>query len=282
MTSQEHINYQRIETAIAYIRDNFKAQPSLEEIAEVVCVSPFHFQRIFSEWAGVSPKKFMQYISVEHAKKLLNKRMSLMATAHETGLSGTSRLHDLFVNIEAMTPGEYKSGGANLSINYSFCDSPFGRVVVASTELGICHLFFVQNDTSAIEQLQERFPNAALTEAKDDIQEAALSIFKADWQRPEQIKLHLAGTPFQLKVWQSLLKIPMGTVNTYGDIAQQIGKPQSSRAVGTAIGKNPVAFLIPCHRVIQSSGNTGGYMWGTNKKAAIIGWEAAKTELHYA
>ena len=277
MHDQQLMNYARIEKAIAFIRDHFKDQPSLEEIAEVVHVSPFHFQRIFTEWAGVSPKKFMQYVSLGYAKDLLKNRMSLMDTAYETGFSGPSRLHDLFVTIEGMTPGDFKNGGENLCINYGFTDSPFGKIIVASTQKGVCHMHFEADEQKALDGLRTRFPNASYHQTMDQFQQDALFIFKEDWKQLDQIKLHLAGTPFQIKVWESLLKIPMGSLTTYGDIAKNIGNPKSSRAVGTAVGSNPIAFLIPCHRVIQSSGKIGGYMWGPDRKTAMIGWEAAKT-----
>ena len=278
MKEQEQNNFSRIAEAIGYIKDNFKTQPGLEEVAEKIHVSPFHFQRLFTEWAGVSPKKFLQYITVEHAKKMLKEsRASLFDTAFETGLSGTGRLHDLFINIEGMTPGEYKNGGENLLINYSFAESPFGNIIVASTSRGICHIAFADDDKKALSDLQRHFPNAHFKQMVDLIQQNALYIFTHDWNKLHQIKLHLKGTDFQLKVWETLLKIPMGQLSTYGSIAEKIQNPAASRAVGTAIGNNPVAFLIPCHRVIQSSGALGGYMWGTTRKIAIIGWEAAKT-----
>ncbi len=280
MNGQDQINYNRIAEAIDYIRLNFKEQPNLNELAEQVHLSPFHFQKLFSDWAGTSPKKFLQYISIEHAKKLLKENQaSVFETALETGLSGTSRLHDLFVKIEGMTPAEYKNGGKSLSINYSFAKSPFGNILVGSTNKGICHLAFSEDPLVALEILKGHFPNANFTQATDAIQQEALSIFSQDWNKLNQIKLHLKGTDFQLKVWETLLKIPMGQLSTYGAIAAGIQNPNASRAVGTAIGSNPVAFLIPCHRVIQSSGAFGGYMWGNTRKTAIIGWESAKTDL---
>jgi len=276
MTEQEHINYNRIATAIDYIKTHFKEQPSLNDIAKKVHLSPFHFQKLFTNWAGVSPKKFMQYISVEYAKSLLKESQStLFETAFQTGLSGTGRLHDLFINIEGMTPGEYKNGGENLTINYSFAESPFGNIIIASTAKGICYMSFFNTKEQAFKGLKIRFPNAHFKQVVDFIQQNGLFIFQQDWRKLKHIKLHLNGTPFQLKVWETLLKIPMGNLTTYGTIAGQIEKPKASRAVGTAIGNNPVAFLIPCHRVIQSSGNIGGYMWGNTRKSAIIGWEAA-------
>lgn len=276
MSSQEQLNFDRIASAISYIRENFKDQPNLDEVAQSVHLSAYHFQRMFSNWAGVSPKQFLQYVSLQHAKKMLGEgRSSLFDAAYETGLSGTGRLHDLFVNIEGMTPGEYKQGGRNLQINYSFAESPFGDVLVASTTKGICHMAFFEDQEKALATLQQRFPAAQYRQMTDLIQQNALHIFSKDWNALDQVKLHLKGTDFQLKVWETLLKIPQGALSSYGEVAGAIGKPKASRAVGTAIGSNPVAYLIPCHRVIRGSGTIGNYMWGENRKTAIIGWEAA-------
>ena len=277
MKESEKTNFSRIEEAIAYINSNFKSQPSLDEIASNIHLSPFHFQRLFSEWAGVSPKKFLQYVSLEHAKNILRQNKSTLSdAAFETGLSGTGRLHDLFINIEGMTPGEYKNGGENLLINYSYAESPFGNILVASTSKGICYMAFADDEMKAFKTLQNNFPNAAYKQMVDLVQQNALYIFTHDWTKLNKIKLHLKGTPFQIKVWETLLKIPMGQLSTYGNIAKSIDNPKASRAVGSAIGDNPVAFLIPCHRVIQSIGNFGQYHWGGNRKTAMIGWEAAK------
>ncbi len=280
MKEQHKADYSRIEEAISYINNNFKKQPGLEEIAEKIHLSSFHFQRLFTEWAGVSPKKFLQYISLEHAKNILkDKQATLFDAAYDTGLSGTSRLHDLFIKIEGMTPGEFKNGGENLSINYSYAESPFGNVLVASTSKGICHMSFADNEEEALIKLQKYFPNAHFRQMVDLIQQNALYIFTHDWSKLNKIKLHLKGTDFQLKVWEALLKIPMGQLSTYGNIARKVENPNASRAVGSAIGSNPIAFLIPCHRVIQSSGAFGHYMWGANRKTAMIGWESSKTSL---
>ncbi|HWK04295.1 MAG TPA: methylated-DNA--[protein]-cysteine S-methyltransferase [Puia sp.] len=291
-------NYDRIATAIEYMKAHFKEQPDLNEIAEKVHLSPFHFQRMFSEWAGVSPKKFLQYLSIGYAKSLLqDKGATLFDTAFETGLSGTGRLHDLFIGIEGMTPGEYKNGGEALSINYSFAESPFGEIIVASTPKGICHLAFAADvsasssvapasgkisttdEKAAFSTLRERYPNATYRQTVDLIQQNALYIFSQDWSSLSDIKLHLKGTPFQIKVWEALLNIPMGSLSSYSLISEKIGQPAASRAVGSAVGSNPVAFLIPCHRVIRSTGETGEYHWGSTRKTAMIGWEAAKTSL---
>jgi len=278
MTTQEAINYNRIADAINYIEQNFKAQPNLDEVAEKIHLSPYHFQRMFSDWAGVSPKKFLEYISIEHAKNILKDRQATLSdAAFDTGLSGTGRLHDLFIKIEGMTPGEFKNGGENLSINYSYAESPFGNLLVASTAKGVCYMVFANDEQTALNDLHRQYPNAQFRQVVDLIQQNALYIFTHDWSKLYEIKLHLKGTGFQLKVWETLLKIPMGQLTSYGNIAKQINQPAASRAVGSAIGDNPVAFIIPCHRVIQSTGLLGGYHWGSIRKKAMIGWEAAKT-----
>ncbi|MAZ49418.1 MAG: cysteine methyltransferase [Halobacteriovoraceae bacterium] len=276
---QEEINFNRIQKAIEYIKENFKSQPSLEEISSSVHVSPHHFQRMFQAWAGVTPKQFTQYLSVEYARGLLADQQSIMDVAHETGFSGPSRLHDLFVRIEGMTPGEYKNGGANLNINYSFAETLFGNVLVASTPKGLCCMSFFEDEKTALKELMLMFPNSIFRQITDKFQQDALFIFQKDWRNLDKVKLHLHGTPFQIKVWECLLKIPESAIVSYKDIAEHIGAPNSARAVGTAIGKNPIAFLIPCHRVIQSSGGIGDYRWGATRKQAIIGWEAAKKDL---
>ncbi len=278
MSLQETINYQRVAEAIEYIRANFKEQPDLNEVAEKMHLSPFHFQRVFTEWAGVSPKKFVQFLSLAHAKSLLqNGSATVSEAAFETGFSGTGRLHDLFINIEGMTPGEYRNGGESLFINYSFAESPFGNILVASTTKGICYMAFADEEEKSFAELKHIFPNANYRQVVDMAQQNALYVFRQDWSNLQQIKLHLKGTSFQLKVWETLLKIPMGSLASYSGIAESISQPGASRAVGSAIGDNPVAFLIPCHRVIQASGSIGEYHWGNTRKTAMIGWEAAKT-----
>lgn len=276
MDSGQTFNYHRIAAAINYIRLNFKDQPSLEEVAAHVNLSPYHFQRLFTDWAGVSPKKFLQYLSIDYAKEILrNRQVTLFDAAFETGLSGTGRLHDLFMNIEGMTPAEFKNGGKALRIRYSFFQTTFGDVIVASTPKGICFMAFADEPEQAIAEMKNYFPNAAYSETTDSIQQSAISIFKKDWSNLNHIKLHLKGTDFQLKVWQALLNIPSGSLATYSGIASAVQSPSASRAVGSAVGANPVAFLIPCHRVIKSTGESGQYHWGSTRKAAMIGWEAA-------
>jgi len=278
METQNEIDYKRIAEAIDFLKLNYKNQPTLEEAAAHVNISPFHFQRMFKDWAGVTPKQFLQYLSVEHAKTILkDKQASLFDTAYETGLSGTGRLHDLFIKVEGMTPGEYKNGGEQLHINYSFAESPFGTMLVGSTAKGICYMAFAdEDDNEAFEKLKAHFPNATYQRLLDLTQQNALFIFNQDWSKLHEIKLHLKGTAFQIKVWETLLKIPMGGLSTYSGIAAHINNPKASRAVGSAVADNPVAFLIPCHRVIKSNGETGQYHWGSQRKSAMIGWEASK------
>jgi AraC family transcriptional regulator of adaptative response/methylated-DNA-[protein]-cysteine methyltransferase len=283
METQASINYNRIAEAIGYYKANFKDQPSLEQVAEHIHLSPFHFQRMFKEWAGVTPKQFLQYLTLGHAKQVLESGATLSDAAFEAGLSGTGRLHDLFIKIEGMTPGEYKNGGEELPINYRFAESPFGPLLIASTHKGVCYMAFADEDKeAALEILKEQFPNAQYHAASDAWQEEALAIFAQDWSRPREIKLHLKGTAFQIKVWETLLKVPMGELTTYAEVADSIRNPQAVRAVGSAVGANPVAFLIPCHRVIRSDGQTGNYHWGSTRKQAIIGWEAARVETRVA
>jgi AraC family transcriptional regulator, regulatory protein of adaptative response / methylated-DNA-[protein]-cysteine methyltransferase len=279
MEKQEEINYNRIAEAIDYYRTNFRDQPSLDTVAEHVHVSQFHFQRMFKDWAGVTPKQFLQYLTLEHAKQVLKKGadVTLVDAAFESGLSGTSRLHDLFIKVEGMTPGEYKHGGGQLAINYSFAESPFGTIIIASTHKGICYMAFADGEEEVVlQELKNQFPNAKYRQLSDTIQQNALFIFTQDWNKLHEIKLHLKGTPFQIKVWEALLRIPMGELSTYSGIAGKLNQPLASRAVGTAVAANPVAFLIPCHRVIRASGEFGNYHWGSTRKNAMIGWEACK------
>lgn len=277
-SSEQHINYQRIAESIHYMSANYTRQPKLDELADSANVSPYHFQRLFTEWVGVSPKKFMQCLSIRHAKEVLRRSEStLFETAHEIGLSGTGRLHDLFISIEAMTPGEFKQGAKGLTISYDFVSSRFGQLIVANTTKGVCFLGFIENKEQAVEDLVKRYTNGHLINQSTVLQQPVKAFF-LNMKLDQKIHLHLSGTPFQLKVWETLLRIPNGNLATYKSIAQKIEKPMASRAVGTAIGANPIAYLIPCHRVIQATGNFGGYMWGAERKRIILGWEGVTNE----
>lgn len=273
------IDYNRVAKAIRYINEHATEQPNLDDIAEAVHLSPYHFHRMFKEWAGVTPKEFLQYLSLNHAKELLEKDETIEETTFQTGLSSSSRLHDLFIKIEGMTPGEYKNRGEALDINYHFSESLFGSILVASTGKGICNLSFVGDKQQALQELNECWPNATITEGKDDHINDLEKLLTNNWKDLDEIKLHIRGTEFQLKVWEALLKIPMGQLATYSEVAQAIDNPNASRAVGSALANNPVAYLIPCHRVIRKVGRIGEYRWGNTRKQAIIGWESANADI---
>lgn len=275
MIEQEKLDFIRIAEAVTYIKENFRSRPGLDEIAGKVGLSSFHFQRLFTDHAGVSPKNFLQFVGVEHAKKTLREGSGgLTDVAFETG-----RLHDLFVTIEGMTPGEYKKGGAHLVINYNFYDSIFGEVITASTAKGICYMAFIDDEKNGFESLKEQFPNAVYCRRSDDLHKKALSCLVPGNENPEKVILHLKGSNFRLKVWNALLKISSGNIATYGEVAAYTNNLKGSRAVGTAIGKNPVAYLIPCHRVILASGDVGNYRWGTARKRAMIGYESIAEDI---
>lgn len=277
----QHDDYQVIAEAIRYLEANHQAQPSLEELAAHLAISPYHLQRLFKRWAGISPKRFVQFLTVEHAKELLANAHSLLDAAYATGLSGPGRLHDLFVTVEAMTPGEFKQGGRGLVIAYGFHPTPFGECLLAMTERGVCGLTFVNEGGRAVElaALQARWPAAQLVE--DEAATGAL-VQRIFAQQPgDPLRLLLAGTNFQLKVWEALLRIPPGSVCTYENVAAAVGQPSAARAVGSAVGANAIAYLIPCHRVIRKSGLVRDYRWGSTRKKAILGWEAAHVEGDY-
>ena len=277
--SQRSDDYKRIEKAIQFIEANFKSQPTLDQIAESVFLSKYHFDRLFKRWAGISPIQFMQFMTFDYTKQKLAESRSLLDTSLDAGLSGPSRLHDLFVTFEAMTPGEFKKEGAGLEIFHGFCDSPFGDCLLAITERGICHLGFVKGDKrlDALNQLYETWPGAVFTENHKPINLIAKDIFRYDRnKKPGPFNLHLKGTNFQINVWKALLSIPEGWVVSYQDIAFHIGRPKAFRAVASAIAINPVAYLIPCHRVISKSGKIHQYRWGSARKKAIVGWEASR------
>lgn len=277
---QAALDYKRIEQAIHLLEMNFKAHPPLKKIAESVAMSEFHFQRLFSRWVGISPKRFLQFLTVEHAKKQLEQPTNLLDVTFESGLSSPGRLHDLFVSCEAVTPGDYKVRGAGLQLEYGFAPSPFGDCLLIKTDKGICGLAFVQNDdfVATLRAFKKRWHKADFVENRAAIEPLARQIFFPDEDAsPKPLHIHIRGTNFQIKVWQALLRIPMGELTTYNTIAASLGAPQASRAVGTAVGQNPISFLIPCHRVLRKNAHISGYAWGPNRKRIMLGWEAART-----
>jgi AraC family transcriptional regulator, regulatory protein of adaptative response / methylated-DNA-[protein]-cysteine methyltransferase len=263
-------DYLRVEQAILYLENHYKEQPSLEELAVNIGLSEYHFQRLFTRWAGVSPKRFLQFLTKENAKGLLDRSENLLDTTHQTGLSSLGRLHELFVTTEAVTPGEYKSRGAGVTIHYGIHPTPFGKCLIATTDRGICHLGFVQtSEGDAIDNLVADWKQAKMTEDYKSTAPLVEPIFDLGY-RGNPLNVHLRGTNFQLKVWEALLQIPTGTATSYEGIAERIAKPTATRAVGTAIGHNPIAVLIPCHRVIRKVGEFGNYRYGASRKKALL------------
>jgi AraC family transcriptional regulator of adaptative response/methylated-DNA-[protein]-cysteine methyltransferase len=279
--SQQSEDFKRIEKAIRFIEVKFKSQPTLDQIAESVHVSKYHFDRLFKRWVGISPIQFLQFTTLDYTKQKLVESKSLLETSLEAGLSGPSRLHDLFVTFEAMTPGDFKRQGVGLKISYGFSKSPFGECLLAVTERGICHLGFVEEDnrSETLRPLLQAWPGSEFIEDRERIRLMVKDIFNIDHkQTPGPFNLYLKGTNFQINVWRALLSIPEGWIVSYQDIASYIGHPKAFRAVANAVAINPVAYLIPCHRVIAKSGNISKYRWGSLRKKAIIGWEAVKRQ----
>ena len=278
---QLSLDYQRIEQAIIFLEKNFHHQPTLKEIADSVYVSEYHFQRLFSSWVGISPKRFLQYLTKEYAKRLLKESRNVLDVSFETGLSSPGRLHDLFVNCEAVTPGEFKDQGEGLRIESGIHPTPFGDILLATTARGICWLSFVKKEgpEQEIQNLQKSWPKGELCENASETKKLANRVFAISYNgssKPQSFNLFLKGTNFQIKVWEALLKIPAGQVVSYEDVAAYIGKPKAVRAVANAVGSNPIPFIIPCHRVIRKIGEFGGYAGGTARKKALLGWEAAR------
>ncbi len=275
-------DYARIESSLAFIEENIERRPGLAEAARSVGLSEFHFQRLFSRMVGISPKRYEQFLAKEKAKALLDRSVSVLDASYEAGLSGPGRLHDLFVSCEAVTPGEYKSGGEGLEIRYGFHSTPFGECLIAVTGRGVCGLSFVPpgGRALALELLEKEWRKARIGEDAAGTKGMAQRIFSGSgpggWSVAGPLPLLLRGTNFQLKVWEALLTIPAGSVTTYEAIARRIGSPGSARAVGTAVGKNPIAYLIPCHRVIRGTGEIGGYRWGPGRKRLMLAWEEEK------
>lgn len=287
MTSRADRNsadYHRIERAIRFLDDSAPVRPSLDQVAKHVGMSPFHFQRLFTRWAGISPKRFSQVLALEYAKEKLRESRNLIDATYDAGLSSGGRLHDLFVTLDAVTPGEFRESGDGLRISAGFHDSPFGEALIATTDRGVCALTFHEGSRrSALRDLATRWPNATIEERPRVTAPVASRIFTAlEVRDPEglvPLGLLVRGTNFQVKVWRALLQIPVGSVATYEDIATAVGAPTAVRAVGTAIGRNPVAFLIPCHRVIRTTGALGGYRWGLPRKRAMLAWEVGRSSV---
>lgn len=275
-------DYDHVREAIAFLTQHWIEQPSLEQLAEHIGLSPAHCQRLFKRWCGLSPKEFVQAITVDHARTLLNGSASVLEAAYEVGLSGAGRLHDLFVSHEAMTPGEFKVRGEGLQISYGFHDSPFGDALVMATERGVAGLAFVDEDkgqtrADALADMTRRWPRAAYVEAPWKTATHAHQIFEPEaWKREQPVRLVLIGSDFDVRVWETLLKIPMGRAVCYADIARHLGHPGAARAVGSAVGRNPISFVVPCHRVLRGDGTLGGYHWGLTRKRALIGWETGR------
>ena len=269
-------DYQRIERAIRYLEENYRRQPSLKELARGAGLSEFHFQRLFRRWSGISPKRFLQYLTAGHAARLLRDACPNLEAAYEAGLSGGGRLHDLLVNLHAVTPGELKRAGAGLTIQYGFHPSPFGECLIATTPRGICHIGFVSDRRLALTELAAEWPRATLEAVPRVTAPIASRLFARVNGHAFTVDLYVRGTNFQIKVWEALLRIPPGRVMSYEDLAKCIHSPRAVRAVANAVAHNAVACLIPCHRVIRKSGALGGYRWGETRKQALLAWEAAR------
>jgi AraC family transcriptional regulator of adaptative response/methylated-DNA-[protein]-cysteine methyltransferase len=278
--TQASLDYERVAKAISYLQANYLEQPALETMARAVRMSEFHFQRVFSRWAGISPKRFLQFLTVEHAKRQLAEAKPVLDATFDSGLSSPGRLHDLFVSVEALTPGEFKTRGQGIQIAYGFHPTPFGQCLIGATERGVCWLSFHDNRSkrTALRDLHSRWSGAQLNEQATATRSVVNQIF-SNLKKAEQspLSLLLMGTNFQLKVWNALLRIPRGDVTTYENIGGLIGARNSARAIGSAVGDNRIAYLIPCHRVIRKSGLLGGYHWGEPRKRAMLAWEAAKS-----
>nr|WP_210203444.1 bifunctional helix-turn-helix domain-containing protein/methylated-DNA--[protein]-cysteine S-methyltransferase [Breoghania corrubedonensis] len=273
-------DYATVRAVLEFITERWRDQPSLEEIADRIGMSPMHLQRVFHRWAGLTPKQFLQALTLDHARELLRDSASVLDTTFEVGLSGPARLHDLFVVHEAMTPGAYRAGGRGLIIRWGFHPSPFGLALVMVTEHGLAGLAFSDpgEEAAALDDMTRRWRQADYVEDRAAIEPYCARIFDpARWSPETPLRIVLIGTDFEVRVWETLLAIPLGRATTYSDIAAHIGKPSAARAVGTAVGKNPVSFVVPCHRVLGKTGSLCGYHWGLTRKRAILGWEAGVT-----
>jgi len=272
-------DYAIVRRAIAHIRGHWRSQPEVEEIAEAAGVPVSDLHHLFRRWAGLTPKAFLQAITLDHARQLLRDSASILDASYEVGLSGPGRLHDLFVTHEAMSPGEWKAGGEGLTISYGFHPSPFGLALVMATERGLCGLAFADTgeEQAAFDDMSRRWTRARYVEDRDSTAPLARRIFDPALWRPDRpLRVILIGTDFEVRVWEALLKIPLGRVTTYSNLAARVCNPKAARAIGAAVGKNPISFVVPCHRVIGRSGDLTGYHWGLTRKRAILGWEAGR------
>jgi AraC family transcriptional regulator, regulatory protein of adaptative response / methylated-DNA-[protein]-cysteine methyltransferase len=279
MSNSQLQDYAKVCDVIAHVSENWRDQPSLEDLALRVKLSSDQLQRLFTRWAGLTPKAFLQALTLDHARRMLENSASILETSLDVGLSGPSRLHDLFVVHEGMSPGAYKAKGEGLKIYYGYHPSPFGVALVMVSEHGLCGLSFADagQETGAMADMTRRWPNAQYTEDSALTAAFAAHLFADQNFRPNQpLRITFIGTDFQIRVWETLLKIPVGQATTYGDIALSVGSPKAARAVGAAVGKNPMSFVVPCHRVIGKSGALTGYHWGLTRKKAILGWEAGR------
>jgi AraC family transcriptional regulator of adaptative response/methylated-DNA-[protein]-cysteine methyltransferase len=275
--SEDMNDYERIARVIRFLDARHVEQPDLATLAARAGLSQFYFHRLFATWAGVTPKDFLQCLTLAHAKELLRDGAPILAVSLESGLSGPGRLHDLCVNLEAASPGELKSGGAGWTISFGFADSPFGKCLIAESPRGICHLSFVENEKTALAELQKDWPQAKLKRNDPAATRLAAKVFaRPDESHPQPaLRAFIRGTPFQVRVWRALLQVQPGSLTSYGRLANAIAKPAAARAVGAAVGQNPLAYLIPCHRVIRETGVIGDYHWGPIRKRAIIAWESS-------
>lgn len=274
----ESEDYNRIAQAIAFMHQHHLSQPDLVTVAQHIGFSEYHFQRLFTQWAGISPKRFLQYLTVEYAKAKINSTKNLLDLTLDVGLSSPGRLHDLFVNLEAMTPGEYRAGGVGLQICYGIHDTPFGKALIATTTRGVCNLHFLDTtyEQTAEQVLRQSWSSAEIIFAPHTTQPLHDQIFASATRNQKPLTLLVKGTNFQIQVWRALLQVPFGGVTTYQTVAEMIGCPTAARAVGNAVGNNLIGYLIPCHRVIRASGALGEYRWGKERKTAMLGWEASQ------
>jgi AraC family transcriptional regulator of adaptative response/methylated-DNA-[protein]-cysteine methyltransferase len=271
-------DYERVQQALDYLSKNWREQPSLETMAAEMKLSPTYFQKLFTRWAGISPKEFLQVLTLDHAKNMLKNASNVLDATYDSGLSSPGRLHDLFVTYEALSPGEFKARGEGLKISYGWCPSPFGQALVMASERGLTGLAFadIGQENAVFEDMASRLPCAHYVEDSQKAARLARNIFQLTYNEETPLRLHVIGTNFEIKVWETLLKIPVGQAITYSDIARAIKNPKAVRAVGSAVGRNPISFVVPCHRVLGKSGGLCGYHWGLTRKKAILGWESGK------